>query len=98
MDLKFVASKKPKSIDSSIQRRQRLAQRLDQQIAVLASAKGGGLPRSSWIWIDDKGTYYLQVMYGRRPLEFQKGMSAVECESADHANEVLKTIRAMDCH
>ncbi|OYU33185.1 hypothetical protein [Novosphingobium sp. PASSN1] len=95
MELKFVAAQKPEAVDVTVQRRQRLVRRIDQQIALLQTAKDGMLPRTSWVWIDDKGTYLVQVRYGRHPLEFKKGMSAIQADSVEHAQAVFAEVRSM---
>lgn len=51
MELKFVAAKKPEAVNVTVQRRQRLVRRLDQQISLIQNAKDGFLPRTSWVWI-----------------------------------------------
>jgi hypothetical protein len=66
----------------------------------IGSAKDGFLPRTSWIWMDDSGAYFLPVKYGRNPIpiELKKGMFAIQCEGIQHAAEVLGTVRAMVLH
>lgn len=95
MELKFVAIKKPEIVNTVVQRRQRLVRRIDQQISLISSAKDGMLPRSSWVWMDDKGSYFLPVKYGRNPIELKKGMLAIQCDNIDHVADALGTIRAM---
>lgn len=94
MELKFVAAKKPEAVNVTVQRRQRLVRRLDQQISLIQNAKDGFLPRTSWVWIDDDGAYFLAIKYGRNPIELKKGMFAIQCDSIDHAAEVLTAMRA----
>ena len=95
MELKFVATKKPEAVNTTVLRRQRLVRRIDQQVSLISAAKGGMLPRTSWVWMDDKGSYFLPIKYGRNPIELKKGMFAIECEDIDHAADALSTIRAM---
>lgn len=95
MELKFVAIKKPETVNVAVQRRQRLVRRIDQQISLIGSAKDGMLPRSSWVWMEDKGSYFLPVKYGRNPIELKKGMFAIQCDDIDQAAEALATVRAM---
>lgn len=94
MELKFVAAKKPKAVNVTVQRRQRLVRRLDQQISIIQNAKADFLPRASWAWLDDEGTYCLSIKYGRNPIELKKGMFAIQCDSINHAAEALDVIRA----
>ncbi len=80
MELKFVAAKKPDTVDATVQRRQRLVRRNDQQIEMLRNAGDGMLPRRSWIWIDDEGKHLFHIKYGKNSIELRKGMYAVECD------------------
>lgn len=95
MELKFVAAKKPEAANVAVQRRQRLVRRLDQQISLIRNAKDGLLPRTSWIWVDESGTYFLPIKYGRHPIELKKGMFSIQCDSSEHAADALTAVRAM---
>ena len=85
MELKFVATKKPVAVDVVTQRRQRLVRRIDQQISLIKSATEGMLSRTSWAWMDENGAYFLPIKYGRNSIELQKGMFAVQCDTAIRA-------------
>lgn len=93
MELKYVATKKPETVDMAVQRRQRLVRRLDQQISLIKSAVNGVMPRASWVWMDEKGSYFLPIKYGRSAIEFKKGMFAIHCDSVDEVAEALATLR-----
>ena len=95
MKLKFVATQKPKTLNPTIQRRQRIVRRIDQQIALLSNAGAGGLPSTSWVWMDDEGTCLLSVKYGRQVLELEKGMPSIFCGDLNKAVEIITYIRAM---
>lgn len=95
MELKFVAAKKPDVVNTAVQRRQRLVRRLDQQISLIKSTADGMLPRASWIWMDDKGAYFLPTKYGRNSIELKKGMFSIECSSLDEAAQALAAVREM---
>jgi hypothetical protein len=95
MELKFVAAKKPTNDDPIMQRRQRLVRRLDQQISLIKSAVDGMPPRTSWVWMDDTGAYFLPIKYGRTFIELQKGMFAVQCDCIEDVGQGLAAIRAM---
>jgi hypothetical protein len=95
MELKFVTAKKPENVNTAVQRRQRLVRRLDQQIGLIKSTADGMLPRASWVWMDDKGAYFLPVKYGRSPIELKKGMFAIQCASLGEAAQALATVREM---
>ena len=95
MELKFVTAKKPENVNTAVQRRQRLVRRLDQQISLIKSATDGMLPRASWVWMDEKGSYFLPVKYGRNPIELKKGMYAVQCDTIEGAGQALAAVRGM---
>ena len=94
MELKFVAAKKPEAVSVTVQRRQRLLRRIDQQISLIQNAKDGFLPRTSWVWMDEEGAYFLTIKYGRNPIELKKGMFAIQCNSINHAADALAVIRS----
>ena len=95
MNLKFVAATKPAPVTPAVNRRQRLAQRIDEQIGYCKASEDGLLPRAAWAWMDESGCYYLPIRYGRQQIEFKKGMFSVECPDLDHVEHALCTIRAM---
>lgn len=95
MDLKFAATARPEKASAEIQRRQKLARRIDQQIAYVRQMVEGKQPRAAWLWMDVAGTYFLPIKYGRQPIELKKGMFSVQCANLDQAEAALCTIRAM---
>lgn len=95
MELKFVTAKKPEAVNVTVQRRQRLIQRLDQQISLTHNAKDGFLPRTSWVWTDEDGACFLAIKYGRNPIELKKGMYAIQCDNVEAAVQVLQLIKDM---
>jgi hypothetical protein len=95
MELKFVATAKPKQSNPTIQRRQKLIMRIDQQIGYVRQMIEGKQPRAAWAWMDDAGTYVLPIKYGRQQLELKKGMFAIQCADLDQVEAALCTIRGM---
>lgn len=95
MDLKFVATTRPEKLSPTVQRRQKLARRIDQQIGYVRQMIAGQQPRAAWVWMDEAGMYFLPIKYGRQPLELKKGMHAIQCPDLDHAEAALATVRAM---
>lgn len=95
MELKFVATKKPAAVDAVTQRRQRLIRRIDQQISLLKSATDLGVPRSSWVWMDEAGAYLVPIKYGRQPIELKKGMFSIQCEMVGQVPTAFEKVRAM---
>jgi hypothetical protein len=95
MDLKFAATARPEKASADVQRRQKLARRIDQQIGYVRQMVEGKQPRAAWLWMDEAGTYFLPIKYGRQPIELKKGMFSVQCADLDQAEAALCTIRAM---
>ena len=95
MELKYVATKKPETVDMAVQRRQRLVRRIDQQISLIKSAVNGVMPQASWVWMDEKDSYFLPIKYGRSAIELKKGMFAIHCDSVDEVAKALATLREM---
>src|SRR3546814_19433989 len=56
---------------------------------------GGEVRRASWVWMDEQGTYFVPIKYGRFPLELKKGMFSVQCQNLDECEHVLCTFRTM---
>lgn len=95
MELKFVAVARPDKIRAEVRRRQKLTQRIDQQIGFVRQMIEGERPRAAWVWMDEAGTYFLPIKYGRHQIELKKGMFSVECPNLDHVEHALCTIRAL---
>ena len=95
MELKFVSNQKPGKVDVTILRRQKLVRRIDQQIILVRSVIEGHDPRGSWFWMDETGSYFVPIKYGRHTLELKKGMFAVQCQNLDDVEHVLCTFRGM---
>jgi hypothetical protein len=95
MELKFVAATKPKQVDPTVQRRQNLVRRIDEQIGYVRQMIEGKQPRAAWVWMDEAGSYFLPIKYGRQPIELKKGMFSIQCPDLDHAEAALCTVKAM---
>ncbi len=95
MELKFVATKKPTAVDVVTQRRQRLIRRIDQQISLIKSTSDLGIPRASWVWMDEAGAYLVPIKYGRQHIELKKGMYSIQCTDLEHVEQAMATVRAM---
>ena len=95
MELKFSATARPDKASADVQRRQKLVRRIDQQIGYVHQIIDGKQPRAAWAWMDEAGTYFLPIKYGRQPLELKKGMFSVQCQNVDEVEHVLCTFRGM---
>lgn len=95
MELKFVAAKRPEKANATVLRRQKLVRRIDQQVTYVRQMIDGQEVRAAWAWMDEAGSYFLPIKYGRHSLELKKGMFAIQCPDLDHAEAALCTIRDM---
>ena len=48
---------------------------------------------NAWFWADDKNTF-VQIKYGTRVLELQKGKNTIECASQDDLVKTLGLVRS----
>ncbi len=95
MELKSAATARPNKASADVQRRQKLVRRIDQQIGYVHQIIDGKQPRAAWAWMDEAGSYFLPIKYGRQPLELKKGMFSIQCSDLDHVEAALCTVRAM---
>jgi hypothetical protein len=95
MELKFAAIARPDKASVDVQRRQKLVRRIDQQIGYVRQIIDGKQPRGAWAWLDEAGTYFLPIKYGRQPLELKKGMFSIQCPDLDHVEAALCTFRVI---
>ena len=95
MEFKFVPNQKPGKVDVTTLRRQKLVRRIDQQVGLVRLMIEGHNPRGSWVWMDETGTYFVPIKYGRLLLELKKGMFSVHCQDLDEVEHVLCTFRGM---
>ncbi|WP_125954398.1 hypothetical protein [Novosphingobium sp. MD-1] len=51
MELKFVATTRPEKLSPTVQRRQKLVRRIDQQIGYVRQMIEGQQPRAAWVWM-----------------------------------------------
>lgn len=93
MELKYVAAQKPTTQNPTVQRRQRLVRRINQQIALLNEATAGTIPSKSWVWMDEEGACFLSIKYGRQVLELKKGMPSIQCADLKQAAEAMAHIK-----
>jgi hypothetical protein len=89
------AATKPGPVSANVKRRQKLVQRIDQQIGYCDAMKSGQMPRAAWAWMDETGSYFLPIKYGRQHIELKKGMFSILCKDIPELDGALKTVREM---
>ena len=65
---------------------------LDGNDVVRDSETGRKVPQ--WFWLDDSGSYYLSINYGKSPLELAKGKFSIVCRELDEVMTSLQTVRS----
>ena len=53
----------------------------------------GGRSNSSWYWLDEDGTYYISVIYGKQKLELARGKYAIQCNDFQHMIDCLRIVK-----
>ena len=95
VELKFVAATKPGPVSANVKRRQKLVQRIDQQIGYCEAMQAGQMPRAAWTWMDEAGSYFVPIKYGRQQIELKKGMFSILCKDPTEIEEALGAVRSM---
>lgn len=95
MQLNLTAAQKPQQTDRTVERRAKLALRIDQQIAKLDEVSNGKTVKGTWYWQAEDGSYLLSIRYGRRDLELSKGMFSIACEDTPAIQASLVKVREM---
>lgn len=93
--LKLVPMTKPEQTNPIIQRREKLLSSINRQIESIKRYKQGEKVRGLWFWIDDKGTMFLPIKYGKTVLELDKGKFSIECSTIDEVENSLDTVKSL---
>jgi hypothetical protein len=81
--LALVPVTKPKTINPVVHRRSRLIKSIRRQQALVESYKQGEKTKRTWFWMSEDGKIFLQLKYGKVPLELAKGKFAIQCNTLD---------------
>jgi hypothetical protein len=93
--LTFVATKKPKIVNPTLRRRERLIRSIDTQVSRIERRQQGQRTGRIWYWVDEDGNYLLPIKYGKADIELEKGKFAIQCASIDGVVAALATVRSM---
>lgn len=93
--LNFVAVTKPKERTPILSRRSKLVSYLDRQLANVHQFKSGSHTAGAQFWLDQTGAIFLQVNYGKYPLEIAKGKTTVKCSSFDDLETTINRLKDM---
>jgi hypothetical protein len=95
--LNLVPVKKPHSINPVLQRRTRLIKGINRQVLLLRKYQNGEKTNRPWFWRNEEGKIYLQIKYGKTPLELSKGKFSIECSSIDDIETNLDIVESLVC-
>lgn len=93
--LKLVPVTKPKTANPNVQRRVRLTKAIKRQLALIDDYRAGNKTNRTWFWMDEDGQLFLQIKYGKNPLEMSKGKFAIACSSIDDVESNLKIVESL---
>ena len=90
--MKLTDNRKPMVINPITERRMKLSVAIDNQLNHLVGddVKGG-----KWYWLSEDGCIYVEIRYGKTPLELKKGMYSIQCLDESELITNLNTIKAM---
>ena len=93
--LSLVPVVKPKNINPIVQRRTRLLKSIRRQQSLVDLYKQGEKTHRTWFWMSEDGKIYLQIKYGKLPLELGKGKFAIQCLSLDDTSNNLTIVETL---
>jgi hypothetical protein len=77
--LSLVPVVKPKNINPIVQRRTRLLKSIRRQQSLVDLYKQGEKTHRTWFWMSEDGKIYLQIKYGKLPLELGTHNTSHQC-------------------
>ncbi len=93
MTLKYVNAAKPKS-SSTNQRREKFSKALGEQLLLLEKVGPNNAVKGSWTWFDN-GSYFINPVYGRKPLQLAKSKNAIQCADLDGCRSAINQLLEM---
>ena len=85
------------------ERRESVIKGIDKQIMVCDGLLDGkdvvrdqytGRKIPQWFWLDDSGSYYLSINYGKSPIELAKGKFSIVCTGLEQVKSSLETVKS----
>jgi hypothetical protein len=93
--LTLVPMSKPKIINPTVHRRNRLINSIRRQQALVEAAKAGEKTRRTWFWVGEDSKVFLQIKYGKTVLELSKGKFAIQCANLDEVINNLDIVEGL---
>jgi len=100
--LNLVPTKKPTVRNPVTSRRQSLLRSVENQVQVCERMLSGettvvnettGRKTPTWFWLDDSGSYFLGIKYGKTSIELAKGKFSVMCADISEVRKSLLIIK-----
>lgn len=85
------------------ERRESVIKGIDKQIMVCDGLLDGkdvvrdqytGRKIPQWFWLDDSGSYYLSINYGKSPIELAKGKFSIVCTGLEQVKSSFETVKS----
>ena len=93
--LKLVSVIKPNQQNPVVHRRERLITSINKQLDLIDRYRCGEKVRGLWWWVDESGTFFLPIKYGKTLLELSKGKFSIECSNVDEVENNLETVKTL---
>jgi len=102
-ELNLTPNKKVVGRNPIVERRESVIKGIDKQIMICDSLLQGnevvrdhqtGRKLPQWFWLDDSGSYFLSINYGKSPIELAKGKFSIVCESVEEVKSSLETVKS----
>ena len=102
-ELNLTPMKKTVGRNPITERRESVIKGIDKQIMVCEGLLDGkdvvrdqytGRKIPQWFWLDDSGSYFLSINYGKSPIELAKGKFSIVCESVEEVKSSLETVKS----
>ena len=74
---------------------QMLQGKVDSHEKLVDLYKQGEKTHRTWFWMSEDGKIYLQIKYGKLPLELGKGKFAIQCSSLDDITNNLTIVETL---
>ena len=102
-ELNLTPMKKTVGRNPITERRESVIKGIDKQIMVCDGLIDGkdvvrdqytGRKIPQWFWLDDSGSYYLSINYGKSPIELAKGKFSIVCTGLEQVKSSLETVKS----
>jgi hypothetical protein len=102
-ELNLTPMKKSIGRNPIVERRESVIKGIDKQIMICESLLEGkdvvrdqytGRKIPQWFWLDDSGSYYLSINYGKSPIELAKGKFSIVCTGLEQVKSSLETVKS----